>query len=191
MHSVFAKFVVATAILAVGAMTGRAAEYTLDSSHAAAVFNVNHLGFSKTYGAFTDISGSFSFDPSAPEKATATVTVKTDSINTFHEGRDKHLKNEDFFNVEKFPEITFKTSNWKKTGDNTFDVTGDFTMLGVTQEITIPVHFHGAGDGMKGEKRSGFSTAFSIKRSDYGMTKMVGPIGDDVNIEISFEGVQN
>ena len=179
-------------IVALGtwASAASAADYTLDASHASATFSISHLGFSKVAGAITDLSGEFSFDPEKPEKSTVHVVGKAVSINTFNEGRDKHLRNEDFFNVEKFPELSFKSTAWKKTGDNTYDVTGDFTLLGMTKSITIPVTHNGSGEGFKGEYRAGFSTSFKIKRSEYGMTGSVGPVGDEVAIEVSFEGIK-
>ena len=176
--------------LAAVATSVRAADYTLDASHASATFTISHLGFSKVAGAITDLSGEFSFDPEKPEKSTVQVTAKAASINTFNEGRDKHLRNEDFFNVEKFPELSFKSTTWKKTGENTYDVTGDFALLGVTKSITIPVTHNGSGEGFKGEYRAGFSSSFKITRSDFGMTGSVGPVGDEVSIEVSFEGIK-
>lgn len=178
------------AVVAVSASASRAADYALDSAHASATFTISHLGFSRVAGALTDLSGEFSFDPEKPEASSVQVTAKAASINTFNEARDKHLRTEDFFNVEKFPELTFKSTAWKKTGENTYDVTGDFTLLGVTKSITIPVTHNGSGEGFKGEYRAGFSSSFKIKRSDFGMGGSIGPIGDEVSIEVSFEGIK-
>lgn len=190
MKRMFFKAGVAALIFAGATGPALAADYAIDASHASAVFSITHLGFSKVHGAIKDVGGTFSFDPAKPEAAAATVLAKTASVDTFNEARDKHLKNADFFDAEKYPEITFKSTVWKKTGDNTYDVQGDFTMHGVTKKIIIPVTHMGSGKGMKGEERAGFATEFTIKRSDYGMDKMVGPVGDDVAIEISFEGVK-
>jgi len=174
------------------ASNARAADYMLDSSHAAATFKISHLGFSQTHGGFKEISGAFSIDPAKPETASVEVTIQAASVDTANEGRDKHLRNEDFFDVEKYPTLGFKSTAWKKTGEKTFDVTGDFTLHGVTKSITVPVTLLGMGKGMKGEERAGFSADFTIKRSDYGMDKMLGDtlIGDDVSIAVSFEGVK-
>lgn len=174
------------------AAPARAADYTLDAAHAAATFQISHLGFSKTHGSFTDIAGAFSFDTAKPEESTVEVTIQAMSIDTANEGRDKHLRSEDFFDVAKFPTLSFKSTAWKKTADKAFDVTGDFTLHGVSKSITVPVTLLGVGKGMKGEERAGFSAEFKIKRSDFGMDKMLGDslIGDEVSIEVSFEGVK-
>ena len=178
--------------LAIATAPAFAANYEIDATHASAVFSIKHLGFSKVQGAIKDLSGSFTYDAAKPETSSVHVVAKAASIDTFNEDRDKHLRNADFFDVEKYPELSFKSTAWKRTGDTTFDVTGDFTLRGVTKSITVPVEFIGAGKGMKGEERAGFAASFKIKRSDFGMDKMVGEslIGDEVTIDISFEGVK-
>jgi polyisoprenoid-binding protein YceI len=185
-------FLAAALAITALATPARAADYAIDASHASAMFSISHLGFSKVQGAIKDISGEFTFDPENADKSSVTVTLKAASIDTFNEGRDKHLRNADFLDVEKYPELGFKSKSWKKTGDKTYDVTGDFTLHGVTKIITVPVVHIGSGKGMQGEERAGFSCSFKIKRSDFGMDKMLGDslIGDEVSIEISFEGVK-
>lgn len=188
MKKVFRAGLLAIAVALGG--TAQAAEYELDAAHSSATFSISHLGFSTVHGGLAELSGGFTFDPEKPEKASVQVTAKAASINTFNEGRDEHLRNEDFFNVTKFPELSFKSTAWKKTGEKTFDVTGEFTLLGVTKPITVPVTFNGAGEGFKGEQRAGFSASFKIKRSEYGMDKSVGPVGDEVSIEVSIQGIK-
>lgn len=178
-----------TLALAVPAL---AADYEIDAAHTSAVFNITHLGFSKVQGAIKELSGTFSFDEAKLEKSAIAVTAKAASIDTFNEARDKHLRGADFFDVEKYPTLEFKSKSWKKTGDKAYDVTGDFTLHGVTKSITVPVTLVGMGKGMKGEERAGFSASFKIKRSEFGMNQMLGStmIGDEVSIEISTEGVK-
>ncbi len=183
------KLVSTMVVLAVAVLPAVADDYDLDASHFAALFKVSHLGFSNTYGMIPDASGSFSFDPEKPESNALEVVVKTESINTHHEGRDKHLRGPDFFDTKQFPEMRFKSTTWEKTGDNTYAVTGDFTLLGTTKEITLDVAHLGSGE-MRGDYRTGFETTFSILRSDYGMNYGLPGVGDEVTITISFEGVR-
>ena len=163
--------------------------YDIDASHASIVFKINHLGFSHTFGMFPGVSGTLKFDEKDASANAIEVTVDAASVNTMHEGRDEHLRNEDFFHVEKHKEISFKSTAWEKSGDNTYKVSGDLTLLGVTKPITFEARELGSGKGMKGEFRRGFETTFTIKRSDFGMEKMVGPIGDEVELTISFEAI--
>jgi len=179
-------------VAALVSSTAQAANYAVDAAHASASFQISHLGFSKTHGSFKEIAGTFSFDPEKPEKASTDVTIQAASIDTGNEDRDKHLRNEDFFDVEKHPTLSFKSTAWKQTGEKTFDVTGDFTLRGVTKPVTVPVTLLGMGKGFKGEEIAGFSSDFKIKRNDFGMDKLVGDsmIGDEVTISVSFEGVK-
>lgn len=165
-------------------------DYDLDGVHSTALFKVNHLGFSNTYGLFPGIEGSLTYDADDASANNIDVTIKTDSITTLHEGRDKHLKGPDFFNTKEFPTMTFKSTSWKATGEGTYDVTGEFTMLGETKTITVPVEKIGAGEGMRGETRVGFETTFTIDRTEFGMNYMPDGIGTDVQVTFGIEAVK-
>lgn len=175
--------------------TALGADYTIDPVHSAALFKVKHLGASYAYGQFPGISGSIAFDPAKPETSTVTVTIKTESVNTFNEMRDRHLKSPDFFNAKEFPEMTFKSTSWKKTGDKTYDVTGDLTINGKTKPITVQVEHVGDGKNQRGQDLTGFHTVFTIDRTDFGMTYGVvdggGGLGKEVVVTISVEGIKN
>lgn len=165
--------------------------YTPDLSHSVVGFKVGHLGISTVRGQFTDYTGKVSFDPADPTKSSVEITVQAKSVDTSNAKRDEHLRGADFFNVEKFPTLSFKSTAVKKVDDTTYEVTGNFTLLGTTKPITIQFTDVAFGKGMKGEDRAGGTTRFKIKRSDYGMGKMVGPVGDSVEIELSFEAVKS
>ena len=180
----------ALALMIVLAPAATAAEHEIDGVHSTALFKVSHLGFSNTYGMFPGIEGTLNFDPETPGESAIDVTIQTESITTLHEGRDKHLKGPDFFNVKEFPTMTFKSTAWEKTGDDAYDVTGEFTMLGETKTITVPVVMIGAGEGMRGETRAGFETTFTIDRTEYGMNYMPDGIGTDVTVTFGIEAVK-
>lgn len=184
--------IISLAALAALTFGGAAAadDFKLDGAHAAAVFQINHLGVSTVHGRFNDVAGEFTFDP-APEKCAISVTIKADSIDTANKKRDDHLRGPDFFNTKQFPTLTFKSKSWKKTGDNTFDVTGDLTIHGVTKEVTVPVTKVGEGKDPWGGFRMGFDAQFTIKRADYGITFMEGGLGAEVPITVSVEGIKS
>jgi len=163
-----------------------AAPWAVDNSHAAAVFNVTHLGFSKTWGRFNKISGTV--EPGDAPKVS--IEIDAASIDTNDAKRDEHLRGPDFFDVKQFPKLTFTSTAATKTGEGAWDVTGDFTMHGVTKSITVKVTKNGEGKDPWGNTRAGFDAAFSIKRSDYGMNFMPGGIGDEIPIMISLEAIQ-
>ncbi len=165
-------------------------KYEVDASHAAALFRINHFGISYTYGRFNKISGSFTFDPKDPEKSSISIEIKADSIDSNSAKRDTHLRGPDFFNVKQFPVITFKSTGIKKAGEKHFDVTGNFSLHGVTKSITVKVEHVGAKAGPDKKFRRGFDTVFTIKRSDYGMKGFLPAIGDEVQITLGMEGVR-
>lgn len=160
----------------------------IDGSHTSAVFSVQHLGISRTYGMFRTVSGQFSLDPKNAASNTFEVTLDVESIDTNDAKRDEHLKAADFFNSKQFPEITFKATKVEQTKDE-LKLTGDFTMHGITKKVTLPFKKGGEANDPFGNARIGFSGEFTLKRSDFGMKTMVGPIGDEVAVEISFEGI--
>lgn len=166
---------------------GIADDYAIDSVHSNVVFKIKHLNVSNFYGLFKEVSGKFSFDN---ETLSMTTEVNTNSIDTRNEKRDNHLRSSDFFNVKKYPMITFKSTKVEKSGKQ-FNVTGDLTLLGTTKEVQTIVTFIGMGKGMKGETRAGFEATFTIKRSDFGLNYMLDTLGDEVALIVSVEGVKN
>ena len=184
-YAVFAAvMVVTTGILAVETDT-----YDVDPVHTFACFKVGHLGIGHVQGCFTDISGTVVVDPENPATGSADIMIKTASVNTFNEQRDAHLRNEDFFNVEKYQEMSFKSTAVEVVDENHYRVTGDFTLLGVTKPVTVDARLTGRGQDPWGNTRVGFYTEFSIVRSEYGMDKMIPAAGDHVDITLSLEGI--
>lgn len=168
-----------------------AEKYSFDKAHTQILFFVNHLGFSNSQGEFHDYDGYFIFNMEEPEKSEVDVTIKTASIDMDDEKWDEHLKNKDFFNVEEFPEMHFKSTDIIVTGENTADIKGDFTLLGVTKPVTLSVIHNKSGKFPMGDKYvSGFSAKTTIKRSEFGMEYGLPMVSDDVNIMIEVEGVR-
>lgn len=174
-------------------LAGRAAHgatYHVDDTHSMAIFHTTHLGISRTYGRFNDISGTLEWDASSPEATSLSVTIQADSIDTNHEKRDQHLRNPDFFNAAQFPVITFVSSSVTPQQDGTHAVTGTLTLHGVSKEITVMLHATGEGSDPWGGYRAGFHTTFTIDRTDYGMDYMSEGMPADVGLIISLEGIR-
>ena len=163
--------------------------FEIDPVHSSFIFRIQHLGVSYTYGRFNESSGAFALDSADPSKNRVEIEVRTDSIDTANADRDRHLKTPEFFDTEQFPVMTFKSVSFKKTDDTHFEVSGDLTIRGVTRPVTATAELVGQGKGMKGEARAGLEAVFTINRQDFGMTALVGPIGAEVRIIVSLEGV--
>jgi polyisoprenoid-binding protein YceI len=192
-HSV--SIVLAAAGLALSAaafasMPAPAGNYKVDAAHSGAFFEVGHLGgVSRFMGRFNDIAGDLVVD--TPEKSKITVTIKTDSIDSNHEGLDKHLKSPDFFNAVQFPTMTFSSTAVKLDANGAGSIAGNLTLLGVTKPVTLQLKQVGAGKGMKGEQRVGYVASGTIKRTDFGMKYGVpGAATDEVDLRINIEGVK-
>ncbi|WP_428389188.1 YceI family protein [Mucisphaera sp.] len=162
--------------------------YELDTAHTAIVFNVDHAGRSFTWGRFNDIAGEFTIDEENPENSSFSFTVQAESIDTNNRRRDGHLRSADFFNVNRFPEITLNSTAVEPIEDG-LRVTADLTLLGETREVTFDLTKMGEGE-QRGQFYVGYDTQLTIQRSDFGMTYGLAGIGDDVNLHVSFEGAR-
>jgi len=163
--------------------------YKIDPVHSSVGFSIRHF-FSNVPGAFTKFSGTIVVDRDNLEKSTVEAAIEVPSIDTRSDMRDKDLRSEKFFAVEKFPAITFKSKSWKKTGDDTYDVTGDLTIHGVTKEVVLKTKSLGFGPGMKGAMLSGWEATATVNRNDFGITTYPKMLGDDVAVTISVEADQ-
>jgi polyisoprenoid-binding protein YceI len=176
------------ALVGLGQPSAWADDYTVDPVHSSVTFKIEHLGISWIHGRFDDVSGSFMLDKDDPAKSSFTMTIKVESVNTNNVNRDKHLKSPDFFNVKQNPTLSFKSTK-VKAADGGYTVTGDVTMHGKTKEITFKLTGGKEVEFPAKVKRTGFSTEFTLKRSDFGMDKFLDKgVGDDVPVSISFEG---
>lgn len=188
------KFLCLFAVLICGPLlTVKAGDtYKIDPVHSAIGFKVRHF-FSHVSGGFGKFEGTINVDPDHPEKSSVTATIDATSVDTKNEKRDEDLRSEHFFDVAKYPTITFKSKSVKQTGADNGDIVGDLTMHGVTREITLHVKFLGKGTGMGGKQISGWQvTTDPIKRSEYGLTwskaiEGTSVVGEEVSISIDVE----
>ena len=186
------KLFAVAALSLLAALPASAETYTIDAGHSEVGFKVRHL-VSNVRGRFNDFSGTINMDPKNVQASSVEFRIKADSIDTNQADRDKHLRTEEFFFVEKYPEITFKSDSVKPAGKNKYNVTGTLTMRGVSKKVTLPVTFTGEVKDPWGNTKAGFETATTLNRKDYGIVwnKAVDNggviLGDDVAIEINLE----
>lgn len=180
------------ALLSLPALPLAADTFVVDRSHSDVSFVVRHF-VSNVRGQFRDFEGTFELNPAKPEASSAEFSVKVASLDTGNEGRDKHLKSPDFFDAEKHPLITFKSTSVKATGKDAYDVTGAFTMRGVTKTVTLSVKFMGIMKAFGGKEKAGLEATVTLNRQDYGVswnrTLDTGGVvlGDDVKVTVALE----
>ncbi|MFP4313004.1 MAG: YceI family protein [Alphaproteobacteria bacterium] len=180
---------VATVLLAFPAKGYAADKFEFDTVHSQIIFFVDHLGFSLSEGEFLDWDGHILFDQENPENSSVEVVIDTTSIDMDDEKWNNHMKNEDFFHVEKYPTMTFKSTGIEVTGENTANITGDLTILDTTKPVVLAVMHRKTGPSPRGDGiKTGFSATTTIKRSEWGMNYGLPMVGDDVEIRIEIEG---
>jgi polyisoprenoid-binding protein YceI len=170
--------------------------FAIDPAHTHVEFAVRHLMISTVKGSFKDVQGTVRTDGSAATSPTVTVTVNLASIDTREPQRDAHLKSPDFFDVERFPQMTFQGRRADGSTDRPFKLAGDLTLHGITRELVLDVVTEGRGKDPWGNERAGFSATGKLRRSDFGLTynqvlEAGGVlIGDEVKISIDVELVK-
>lgn len=175
------------------ALPALADNYVIDTkgAHASINFSIKHLGYSILTGRFDTFSGEFSYDPAKPEASTVNVSIDTNSINSNHAERDKHLRSPDFLNVEKFPKATFVSKKVVVDKDkNEFDIIGDLTLNGVTKSVTIDVEKVGEGKDPWGGYRAGFEGETEIKLKDFNIKTDLGPASQTLKLDLYVEGLK-
>jgi len=181
--------------LALAASPVLADVYAVDKGHSEVTFRIRHL-MSKVGGRFTDFEGTITGDPAKPEAASVEFRIKAGSIDTNNPDRDKDLRSANFFDVEKYPEITCKSKKVTATGKDTYQVTGTLTVHGVAKEITLPVTLQGPVKDPWRNERFGFETTTTLNRKDFGIVwnKALDNggllLGDEVQVTINLEAVK-
>ena len=184
-----------SAALFVGNAHADMATYELDPEHTTVYFTVDHVGYAKTLGLFTSVSGTFMYDDETSELGMVSVSIDAASVESFNEARDKHVRSDDFLDVDTHPTITFNASGGDAaSASEGTTITGDLTILGKTQPVTLNVTLNKAAAYPFGHKREvlGLSMSTSIKRSEFGMTYAVGNglVGDEVIINVETEAMK-
>ena len=192
----FLSTAVLTASLALSAPVAMAEPetYIIDDEHFSMSFEVNHIGYAPVMGMFRDVEGKSGYDEETQQLTSGTLTFKSKSVFTNHDKRDGHLRNEDFLNSGKFPDITFEITSFETTGENTGIVTGDLTLLGKTRPVDVDVTLNKSADYPIGHEdyTLGITAETTIKRSNWGMTYGIDQdlVGDDVRLRFGLEAVK-
>ena len=166
--------------------------WTIDKAHSAAEFKVRHL-MANVGGRFNDFDAVIHLDRTNAANSSVEFTIQATSIDTGNKNRDEHLRSPDFFDVAKFPTITFKSVSIRERSKDLYDVTGDLTMHGVTRRVTLPVQFLGFGRGPGGSEKAGFEITTTLNRKDFGViwNRALDEggvlLGDDVKVTINLE----
>ncbi len=193
----FSKVVLHAAVLGLffASATFGGDTYQIDPSHSSVAFSVRHLVINKVRGNFKEFSGTISYDEADIAKSSVDVNIKAASINTENEGRDNHLRSPEFFDAENHPEITFVSKQISKKGEELV-VSGEFTMHGVTKEVSIPFEVVGKIVDPWGKTRIGIEASLTLNRQDYGVSWSNAMdngglvVGNEVRIELNIEAVK-
>ena len=163
-------------------------DYTIDPTHTATVFTWNHFGFSTPSANFSDIQGTISVDNAKPVNSAVNVTIPLSSLNTNVKALDDHLKNADFFDAEKYPNITFKSTKVQALGQNKYKITGDLTVKNVTKPVVLDAVLNKQGvHPMTKAESIGFNAPTSFDRSAFGVGAYVPNVGDKITVNITTE----
>ncbi len=169
--------------------------YAVVRDHTQVFFSIMHLGLSPYYGRFAGATGTLTFNPRDPTRSTLAIEIDPKTASTLSDLVSRQLCGDDVFACAKFPKIAFKSTAIKRSGDTTGDITGDLTLAGVTKPVTLHATFHGGMQGPLGQDnyQLGFSAETTLKRSDFGLTKMIWSptVGDEVKLMIAAEFEQD
>ncbi|SFG49710.1 Polyisoprenoid-binding protein YceI [Novosphingobium sp. CF614] len=162
--------------------------YVLDPAHGKITWSVDHLGFSTYVGQFTDMSATLTLDPRTPSAGRLQARVGTESVGTFNEALDRHIKTADFLDTAKFPTARFIATGIRLTDADSAEINGNLTLRGVTKPIVILADFHQAGTNpIDGRYSVGFDGHARIKRSEFGVSYGLPAVGDDVTLHFEAE----
>ena len=165
--------------------------WQLDPAHSSAQFAVRHMGISTVRGTFTKLSGSAQYDPTNAKNDSVEVTIDTASVDTRVEMRDNDLRSDHFFDVQKYPTMTFRSTKVESAGTDKLKITGDLTIRGITKPVILAVDGPSKPvDDGRGHLHMGVSATGSVNRTDFGMTGYQGMVGNDVQLTIDAELVQ-
>jgi len=172
-----------------------AADYSIDPAHSEVSFKIRHMGISKVNGRFDEFSGEFSFDSEHPENSRVNASISLSSVDTDNPKRDDHLRSPDFFDIEKYPTMSFSGSGVSQASEESFKLTGELTLHGVTKPVLLDVALNGLVTDPWGNERVGFSATTRIDRRDFDLkwTQNLGTgelvVGNTVSISLEIEGV--
>jgi polyisoprenoid-binding protein YceI len=167
-----------------------AGTYTLDPGHTQVIFSWNHFGYSNPSAQFTKVDGTLEFDEASPTKSSVSVTIPISSVDSHVAKLDEHLQSNEFFDAAQYPDATFKSTKVESAGKGKLKVIGDLTLHGVTKPVVLDVTINKVGEHpMRKAQAAGFDATTTIKRSEFGLTKYVPMVSDDIKVRITSEAI--
>lgn len=176
--------------LVAGAAQAEPEQYNIDKGHTFITFEISHIGFAFLPGTFNDFDGTLTFDPENPENSKTEFTIQTASIDTEHAERDKHLRNDDFFDVKKYPTAKFVSTSYERTGEDTATLTGELTLKDVTKDVVLDVTEVNAAEDPWGNFRRAFVATTEITLKDFNIDYDLGPASRTAELKIAVEAVK-
>ena len=185
------KSILVASAIALAPCALSAEKYAIDPAHTLVAFQIDHLGFSTSLGWFGDVTGTISYDAADVTASTVSATIATASVNTNHDHRDGWIQSDQVLNAAANPAITFTSTGIERTSDTTGKIMGDLTMNRQTLPVTLDATFRNLGENPINKMQTlGVSATAVLKRSDWGVTAFVGPLGDEVSVQIELEAIK-
>ena len=181
------KLLFASLLLAAGLAQAAPATYKLDPNHTQVIASWNHFGYSNPIANFGNVDGTLVYDPDKVEASSVNVTLPLSGLDALVPDLTEHLRSADFFDAEKWPNATFKSTKVEKGEGNKLKVTGDLTIRDVTRPVVLDVTLNKAGQGRNGEPKVGFNATTTIKRAQFGVAKFIPNVSDDIELRITTE----
>ena len=181
------KLLFASLLLAAGLAQAAPATYKLDPNHTQVIASWNHFGYSNPIANFGNVDGTLVYDPDKVEASSVNVTLPLSGLDALVPDLTKHMQSADFFDAEKWPNATFKSTKVEKGEGNKLKVTGDLTIRDVTKPVVLDVTLNKAGQGRNGEPKAGFNATTTFKRSEFGVAKFIPNVSDDIELRITTE----
>ena len=181
--------VLASLLLAFGAVHAAPLTYKLDTNHTMVLASWDHFGYSHPVAYFGQADGTLVYDAAKPEASSVQVTLPLAGLDALVPDLTEHLRSPDFFDAEKYPAITFRSTKVEAAGEGKLKVTGDLTIRDVTKPVVLDVSLNKAGEGRNGQPKIGFDAAASINRSEFGVARFVPNVSDRIELRISTEAL--
>jgi len=176
--------------LAIAGPADAAESYSIDKDHSAILFRTHHFGAGYVYARFNGFGGTIQIDRKRPEASRVELTIEAASIYSAVRKRDDHLRSPDFLDAKQFPKLKFSSTRIERKSDESYRVTGNLELHGVTRSVSFDLDYTGEGDDPWGNHRIGFHGELTLERSDYGIKGMLGPVSDTVHIVLAIEGMR-
>ena len=181
--------VLASLLLAFGTAHAAALTYKLDTNHTMVLASWDHFGYSHPVAYFGQADGTLVYDAAKPEASSVQVTLPLAGLDALVPDLTEHLRSPDFFDAEKYPAITFRSTKVEAAGEGKLKVTGDLTIRDVTKPVVLDVTLNKAGEGRNGQPKIGFDATASISRSEFGVARFVPNVSDRIELRISTEAL--